>query len=207
MKNALKFKLTQPGSFVCPCPALILQRCCPFSYLQCDLIFLRLQFQEQLGQGCSPEEADTFQAQGWCQTTLFLAFLQLHNSCWSHILLLLFFQRFGDTWPDAAVPWTSTKAYATAGGIQCGIHRCTNKNSDRPFLIQICCVCVSAQDYLDMMGLSVMFPRVEVFLIQGSPVDMLERPQMDGRRSSCRSQSFNPDAFHYPWNLNNVETL
>lgn len=32
-----------------------------------------------------------------------------------------------------------------------------------------------------MVGLSVMFPRVEVFLIQGSPVDMLERPPMDGK--------------------------
>lgn len=31
-----------------------------------------------------------------------------------------------------------------------------------------------------MVGLSAMFPRVEVFLIQGSPVDMLERPPMDG---------------------------
>ena len=38
------------------------------------------------------------------------------------------------------------------------------------------------QDYLDIVGLSAMFPRVEVFLIQGSPVDMLERPQMDGER-------------------------
>lgn len=38
-----------------------------------------------------------------------------------------------------------------------------------------------------MVGLSVMFPRVEVFLIQGSPVDMLERPQMDGERGNiCR---------------------
>lgn len=25
------------------------------------------QFQEQLGQGCSPEESDTFQAQGQCE--------------------------------------------------------------------------------------------------------------------------------------------
>ena len=40
------------------------------------------------------------------------------------------------------------------------------------------------QDYLDMVGLSAMFPRVEVFLIQGSPVDMLERPPMDGKKSS-----------------------
>lgn len=30
-----------------------------------------LQFQEQLGQGCSPEESDTFQAQGWCHTAVF----------------------------------------------------------------------------------------------------------------------------------------
>uniref|UniRef100_A0A3Q2EL21 Si:ch211-218d20.15 n=1 Tax=Cyprinodon variegatus TaxID=28743 RepID=A0A3Q2EL21_CYPVA len=36
------------------------------------------------------------------------------------------------------------------------------------------------EDYLDMVGLSAMFPRVEVFLIQGSPVDMLDRPLMDG---------------------------
>ncbi|XP_055008005.1 uncharacterized protein si:ch211-218d20.15 isoform X2 [Boleophthalmus pectinirostris] len=35
------------------------------------------------------------------------------------------------------------------------------------------------EDYLDMIGLSAMFPRVEVFLIQGSPVEMLERPLMD----------------------------
>uniref|UniRef100_A0A3Q3DG61 Si:ch211-218d20.15 n=1 Tax=Hippocampus comes TaxID=109280 RepID=A0A3Q3DG61_HIPCM len=35
------------------------------------------------------------------------------------------------------------------------------------------------EDYLDMVGLSEMFPRVEVFLIQGCPVDMLERPPMD----------------------------
>uniref|UniRef100_A0A3B5L819 Uncharacterized protein n=1 Tax=Xiphophorus couchianus TaxID=32473 RepID=A0A3B5L819_9TELE len=35
------------------------------------------------------------------------------------------------------------------------------------------------EDYLDMVGLSAMFPRVEVFLIQGSPVDMLDRPLMD----------------------------
>lgn len=40
------------------------------------------------------------------------------------------------------------------------------------------------QDYLDMVGLSAMFPRVEVFLIQGSPVDMLERPPMDGNIST-----------------------
>lgn len=34
-----------------------------------------------------------------------------------------------------------------------------------------------------MVGLSAMFPRVEVFLIQGSSVDMLERPPMDGERN------------------------
>ncbi|CAB1346497.1 unnamed protein product [Coregonus sp. 'balchen'] len=36
-----------------------------------------------------------------------------------------------------------------------------------------------SKDYLDMVGLSTMYPRVEVFLIQGSPVDMLEKPPMD----------------------------
>lgn len=45
---------------------------------------------------------------------------------------------------------------------------------------------VFPQDYLDMVGLSAMFPRVEVFLIQGSPVDMLERPPMDGERNVFR---------------------
>ncbi|KAJ8004669.1 hypothetical protein DPEC_G00138720 [Dallia pectoralis] len=35
------------------------------------------------------------------------------------------------------------------------------------------------EDYLDTLGLSTLYPRVEVFLIQGSPVDMLEKPQMD----------------------------
>uniref|UniRef100_A0A3P9MBP9 Si:ch211-218d20.15 n=1 Tax=Oryzias latipes TaxID=8090 RepID=A0A3P9MBP9_ORYLA len=35
------------------------------------------------------------------------------------------------------------------------------------------------EDYLDAVGLSAMFPRVEVFLIQGSAVEMLEKPQMD----------------------------
>lgn len=43
---------------------------------------------------------------------------------------------------------------------------------------------VFPQDYLDMVGLSAMFPRVEVFLIQGSPVDMLDQPLMDGEESS-----------------------
>ncbi|XP_018594731.1 uncharacterized protein LOC108926499 [Scleropages formosus] len=35
------------------------------------------------------------------------------------------------------------------------------------------------EDYLDAVGLSTMFPRVEVFIIHGSPVDMLEKPVMD----------------------------
>ncbi|XP_067117757.1 uncharacterized protein si:ch211-218d20.15 isoform X1 [Osmerus mordax] len=35
------------------------------------------------------------------------------------------------------------------------------------------------EDYLDIVGLSAIFPRVEVFLLQGSPVDMLEKPLMD----------------------------
>ncbi|XP_068592772.1 uncharacterized protein si:ch211-218d20.15 [Cebidichthys violaceus] len=78
------------------------------------------QFQEQLGQGCSPEESDTFQAQG------------------SEILDQM---------------------------LQCLEHL------PKPM--------PQLEDYLDMVGLSVMFPRVEVFLIQGSPVDMLERPPMD----------------------------
>ncbi|KAM8855587.1 uncharacterized protein AB9W97_020390 isoform 1-T1 [Spinachia spinachia] len=78
------------------------------------------QFQEQLGHGCSPEESDTFQAQG------------------SEILDQM---------------------------LQCLEHL------PKPM--------PQLEDYLDMVGLSVMFPRVEVFLIQGSPVDMLERPPMD----------------------------
>ncbi|XP_007227917.2 uncharacterized protein si:ch211-218d20.15 [Astyanax mexicanus] len=36
------------------------------------------------------------------------------------------------------------------------------------------------EDYLDIAGLSVMFPRVEVYIIHGSPVDMLELPPLDG---------------------------
>ncbi|KAI1899620.1 hypothetical protein AGOR_G00063660 [Albula goreensis] len=35
------------------------------------------------------------------------------------------------------------------------------------------------EDYLDAVGLSALFPRVEVFIIHGSPVDMLERPAME----------------------------
>ncbi|XP_051814975.1 uncharacterized protein si:ch211-218d20.15 isoform X1 [Acanthochromis polyacanthus] len=78
------------------------------------------QFQEQLGQGCSPEESDTFQAQG-------SEFLDQMLQCLEHL--------------PKPMP--------------------------------------QLEDYLDMVGLSAMFPRVEVFLIQGSPVDMLERPPMD----------------------------
>ncbi|XP_028291967.1 uncharacterized protein LOC114455123 isoform X2 [Gouania willdenowi] len=77
-------------------------------------------FQEQLEQGCSPEESDTFQVQG------------------SEILDQM---------------------------LQCLEHL------PKPM--------PQLEDYLDMVGLSAMFPRVEVFLIQGSPVDMLERPLMD----------------------------
>ncbi|KAK3543867.1 hypothetical protein QTP70_030051 [Hemibagrus guttatus] len=36
------------------------------------------------------------------------------------------------------------------------------------------------EDYLDIAGLSLVFPRVEVYIIHGSPVDMLERPALDG---------------------------
>ncbi|KAF7709466.1 uncharacterized protein si:ch211-218d20.15 [Silurus meridionalis] len=36
------------------------------------------------------------------------------------------------------------------------------------------------EDYLDIAGLSMIFPRVEVYVIHGSPVDMLEEPAMDG---------------------------
>ncbi|XP_038674868.1 uncharacterized protein si:ch211-218d20.15 [Scyliorhinus canicula] len=35
------------------------------------------------------------------------------------------------------------------------------------------------EDYLDSQGLSTLFPRVEIFVIHGRPVDMLERPPMD----------------------------
>ncbi|XP_072433045.1 uncharacterized protein [Chiloscyllium punctatum] len=36
------------------------------------------------------------------------------------------------------------------------------------------------EDYLDSQGLSTLFPRVEIFVIHGRPVDMLEQPPMDG---------------------------
>lgn len=52
--------------------------------------------------------------------------------------------------------------------------------------------CVFPQDYLDIVGLSAMFPRVEVFLIQGSPVDMLERPPMDGNIKTVAIQIKGP---------------
>ncbi|XP_041127504.1 uncharacterized protein LOC121327500 [Polyodon spathula] len=35
------------------------------------------------------------------------------------------------------------------------------------------------EDYLDVVGLSTMFPRVEIFIIHGRPVDMLERTSVD----------------------------
>ncbi|KAL1267648.1 hypothetical protein QQF64_033011 [Cirrhinus molitorella] len=35
------------------------------------------------------------------------------------------------------------------------------------------------EEYLDVVGLSSLFPRVEVYMIHGSPVDMLERPLSD----------------------------
>ncbi|KAM8975070.1 uncharacterized protein RCH25_037260 [Pelodytes ibericus] len=35
------------------------------------------------------------------------------------------------------------------------------------------------EDYLDMSGLSGLFPRVEIYIIHKRPVDMLERPPMD----------------------------
>ncbi|XP_067889328.1 uncharacterized protein si:ch211-218d20.15 [Heterodontus francisci] len=35
------------------------------------------------------------------------------------------------------------------------------------------------EDYLDSQGLSTLFPRVEIFVIHGRPVDMLERPPLD----------------------------
>ncbi|KAM6985352.1 uncharacterized protein FYW47_004465 [Aplochiton taeniatus] len=78
------------------------------------------QFQEQLREGCSPEESDTFQAQG-------AEILDQMLQCLEYL--------------PKPIP--------------------------------------QLEDYLDIMGLSAMFPRVEVFLIQGSPVDMLERPPMD----------------------------
>uniref|UniRef100_UPI00358F8351 uncharacterized protein n=1 Tax=Myxine glutinosa TaxID=7769 RepID=UPI00358F8351 len=36
------------------------------------------------------------------------------------------------------------------------------------------------EDYLDSQGLSLFFPRVEVFLIHGHPIEMLEKPAIDG---------------------------
>lgn len=65
---------------------------------------------------------------------------------------------------------------------KCEVRRLWLQVSAGPVIVG---VCLFPQDYLDMVGLSAMFPRVEVFLIQGSPVDMLERPHMDGKRSIC----------------------
>lgn len=36
------------------------------------------------------------------------------------------------------------------------------------------------QEYLDVIGLSAVFPRVEVYMIHGSPIDMLEKSPSDG---------------------------
>ncbi|XP_055072542.2 uncharacterized protein [Misgurnus anguillicaudatus] len=38
---------------------------------------------------------------------------------------------------------------------------------------------IQLEDYLDDVGLSTLFPRVEVYIIHGSPIDMLERPPSD----------------------------
>ncbi|XP_016350907.1 uncharacterized protein LOC107695487 isoform X2 [Sinocyclocheilus anshuiensis] len=35
------------------------------------------------------------------------------------------------------------------------------------------------EEYLEVVGLSTLFPRVEVYMIHGSPIDMLERPPSD----------------------------
>ncbi|XP_071384007.1 uncharacterized protein [Centroberyx affinis] len=87
---------------------------------QLDLLIRAQMQQEQLRQDCSPEESDTFQAQG-------AEILDQMLQCLEHL--------------PKPMP--------------------------------------QLEDYLDMVGLSAMFPRVEVFLIQGSAVDMLERPLMD----------------------------
>lgn len=109
-------------------------------------------------------------------------FIWSPSSCMFHVVVLCS-RRFRDSWPDAAVPWTSTKAYATAGGIPFEHCRLAKSAAQQCWIRNHIAFSVFLQDYLDMVGLSVMFPRVEVFLIQGSPVDMLERPPMDGRRS------------------------
>lgn len=166
-----------------------------------------LQFQEQLGQGCSPEESDTFEAQGQCHEVS-KRLIWPDSSCMFDVFVL-YSWRIRYSRPDAAVPWTSTEAYATAGGItfnntvqiktkyameQHGVHfTCFPGREIRSLWFKVPATCwtrnqrvfVFPQDYLDMVGLSAMFPRVEVFLIQGSPVDMLERPPMDGKTSSC----------------------
>lgn len=145
----------------------------PFS---CDVIWVSMfQFQEQLGQGCSPEESDTFQAQGWCETT---------SKCFLWPPVCFMFR--------CCVPEGSEILDQM---LQCLEHLPKPMPQLEVFHLNIvveCCPTVLhqkshcpmfLQDYLDMVGLSAMFPRVEVFLIQGSPVDMLERPPMDGRRS------------------------
>lgn len=74
-----------------------------------------LQFQEQLGQGCSPEESDTFQAQGQ-RHEVSKRLIRPDSSCMFDVFVL-YSWRIRYSRPDAAVPWTSTEAYATAGGI------------------------------------------------------------------------------------------
>lgn len=99
------------------------------------------------------------------------------SSCVSDVLCFSSW-RIRDSWPNASVPWKPTKAYARAGGITTKDKQKQNwKTCQR---LSGLGWCVSPQDYLDAVGLSAMFPRVEVFLIQGSAVEMLEKPQMDG---------------------------
>ncbi|CAM9177672.1 unnamed protein product [Lampetra planeri] len=106
------------------------------------------QFQEQLGHGCSPEESDTFQAQG---EHVIIPLTLFDSNC--SVLHACFF------------PCTCKGSEILDQMLQCLEHL------PKPM--------PQLEDYLDMVGLSAMFPRVEVFLIQGSPVDMLERPLMD----------------------------
>lgn len=70
-----------------------------------------VQFQEQLDRGCSPEEADTFQVQG---TDSKVILPQKAPDVW--LFLCVSLSRVRDSWPDAAVPRTSPKADAAAGG-------------------------------------------------------------------------------------------
>lgn len=66
-KNPKTYKVFLTVSSVLQLFKLALHRCsssCPVALF----IVCVLQFQEQLGQGCSPEESDTFQAQGQCDS-------------------------------------------------------------------------------------------------------------------------------------------